>query len=113
MGGSAFAVNATGESMAWSVCTNANAADNKSAYWFPWLYFHDPATGEFESVDIGYVNVYYFQNNNVVLKNELDEARAELQETAAAQEAMRYRLKKAASDLGKTQSSELGDTATL
>ncbi|PNH26364.1 hypothetical protein VD0002_g9629 [Verticillium dahliae] len=60
MGGSAFAADATGESMARSTCTNAKAADDKSAYWFPWLYFHDPITRRFEPVDIGYVNVYYF-----------------------------------------------------
>lgn len=59
MGGSAFAADATGESMARSTCTNAKAADDKSAYWFPWLYFHDPITRRFEPVDIGYVNVYY------------------------------------------------------
>ncbi|KAM9874674.1 hypothetical protein VDGL01_11231 [Verticillium dahliae] len=60
MGGSAFAADATGESMTRSTCTNAKAADDKSAYWFPWLYFHDPITRSFEPVDIGYVNVYYF-----------------------------------------------------
>lgn len=59
MGGSNFAADATGDSMAESTCTNAKAADDKRAYWFPWLYFHDPTTGDFEPVDIGYVNVYY------------------------------------------------------
>ncbi|KAH6976654.1 hypothetical protein EDB80DRAFT_740000 [Ilyonectria destructans] len=44
MGGSGFAADATGESMARSTCTNAKATDDKSAYWFPWLYFHDPVT---------------------------------------------------------------------
>ncbi|CRK11286.1 hypothetical protein BN1708_010092 [Verticillium longisporum] len=60
MGGRNFAPDATGDSMALSMCTNAKAADDKSAYWFPWLYFHDPVTGTFEPVDIAYVNVYYF-----------------------------------------------------
>ncbi|KAG7122041.1 hypothetical protein HYQ44_002939 [Verticillium longisporum] len=60
MGGRNFALDATGDSMALSMCTNAKAADDKSAYWFPWLYFHDPVTGVFEPVDIAYVNVYYF-----------------------------------------------------
>ncbi|KAH7363560.1 hypothetical protein B0T11DRAFT_94752 [Plectosphaerella cucumerina] len=60
VGGSGFAADATGESLARSSCTSAKAADDKSAYWFPWLYFRDPATGRFEPVEIGYVNVYYF-----------------------------------------------------
>lgn len=59
LGGSMFAVDATGESMARSRCTNAKAADDNSAYWFPWLYFQDPETRKFERVEIFYVNVYY------------------------------------------------------
>jgi hypothetical protein len=58
-GGSNFAEDATGESMALSRCTNAKVVEDKSAYWFPWLYFRDPATHSFEPVEIDYVNVYY------------------------------------------------------
>lgn len=60
MGGSAFTKDATGESMSQSKCTNARVLEDKSAYWFPALYFQDPDTKAFEPVDIHYVNVYYF-----------------------------------------------------
>jgi hypothetical protein len=59
LGGSRFAADTTGESIARSRCTNAKAADDNSAYWFPWLYFQDPGTRKFEPVEISYVNVYY------------------------------------------------------
>lgn len=59
VGGSNFGANATGESMARSRCTSANVLEDKSSYWFPWLYFRDPVTGMFEAVDIFYVVVYY------------------------------------------------------
>ncbi|KAH7354151.1 WSC domain-containing protein [Plectosphaerella cucumerina] len=60
MGGSAFTKDSTGESQAQSKCTNARVLEDRSAYWFPALYFQDPATKAFEPVDIHYVNVYYF-----------------------------------------------------
>ncbi|EEY16685.1 WSC domain-containing protein [Verticillium alfalfae VaMs.102] len=60
VGGNNFAMDSTGESLAKSECTSAKALDDKSAYWFPWLYFHDEAKDTFEPVDINYVNVYYF-----------------------------------------------------
>ncbi|KAJ0145562.1 hypothetical protein CTA2_1012, partial [Colletotrichum tanaceti] len=60
MGGSNFGMSATGETLTQSKCTNAMINGDNSAYWFPTLYFHDPKTKQFESVDIFYVNVYYF-----------------------------------------------------
>lgn len=60
VGGSAFNLDSTGESMAKSKCTSAKVKEDKSAYWFPWLYFQDPESGDFEPVNIHYVNVYYF-----------------------------------------------------
>jgi hypothetical protein len=59
VGGSNFGAEATGESMMRSRCTSANVLEDKSSYWFPWLYFQDPATGRFEAVDIFYTVVYY------------------------------------------------------
>ncbi|KAK1580513.1 uncharacterized protein LY79DRAFT_520702 [Colletotrichum navitas] len=60
MGGSNFGMSATGETLAQSKCSNAMISGDDSAYWFPSLYFHDPKTQAFESVDVFYVNVYYF-----------------------------------------------------
>ncbi|KAM0275912.1 hypothetical protein ACHAQH_007299 [Verticillium albo-atrum] len=60
VGGNNFAKDSTGETLAKSECTSAKALQDKSAYWFPWLYFHDEGKDTFEPVDINYVNVYYF-----------------------------------------------------
>lgn len=60
MGGSGFSISATGKDMQNSKCSNALVKGDNSAYWFPSLYFHDPKTGEFESVDLYYFNAYYF-----------------------------------------------------
>lgn len=60
MGGSNFGMSATGESLTQSKCTNAMINGDNSAYWFPSLYFQDPKTKQFESVEVFYVNVYYF-----------------------------------------------------
>lgn len=59
MGGSNFGKSATGKDLLESNCSNANVKGDNSAYWFPSLYFHDPKTGEFESVDMYYFNAYY------------------------------------------------------
>ncbi|KAK2003633.1 hypothetical protein LX36DRAFT_666293 [Colletotrichum falcatum] len=59
MGGSNFGMSATGETLSQSKCTNAMINGDNSAYWFPSLYFRDPKTHAFESVDVFYVNVYY------------------------------------------------------
>ncbi|KAH7170467.1 hypothetical protein EDB81DRAFT_876498 [Dactylonectria macrodidyma] len=60
MGGSGFSITATGEDLQNSNCSNALVKGDNSAYWFPSLYFHDPETGDFESVDLYYFNAYYF-----------------------------------------------------
>jgi hypothetical protein len=59
MGGSAFSKSVTGEELMNSKCTNAQIKGDFSSYWFPSLYFHDEESGEFEDVEISYVNVYY------------------------------------------------------
>ncbi|KPM43470.1 hypothetical protein AK830_g3060 [Neonectria ditissima] len=60
MGGSGFSSSATGKDMLDSKCSNALVKGDNSAYWFPSLYFHDPETGDFESVELYYFNAYYF-----------------------------------------------------
>ncbi|KAI5465729.1 hypothetical protein BGZ63DRAFT_420277 [Mariannaea sp. PMI_226] len=59
-GGNAFSLTSTGQDLTKSTCSNANVKGDNSAYWFPSLYFHDPKTGKFESVDLYYFNAYYF-----------------------------------------------------
>ncbi|KAL8353912.1 hypothetical protein RB601_003660, partial [Gaeumannomyces tritici] len=60
MGASNFGLNATGDSLLRSSCTTALIKDDLSAYWFPKLYFKDPKTDLFESVNLSYMNVNYF-----------------------------------------------------
>ncbi|KAH6624786.1 hypothetical protein B0J18DRAFT_397774 [Chaetomium sp. MPI-SDFR-AT-0129] len=60
MGASNFGFNATGETLRQSKCTTAMAKADLSAYWFPTLYFQDPATKLLEPVKMFYMNVYYF-----------------------------------------------------
>ncbi|KAK3938504.1 NOL1/NOP2/sun family protein [Diplogelasinospora grovesii] len=60
LGASNFGLNATGESLKQSSCTTALPKNDKSAYWFPTLFFKDPIDGHFEQVDFFYMNVYYF-----------------------------------------------------
>lgn len=59
MGGSAFGLNSTGESLINSQCTNAMVYGDNSNYWFPSVYFHDETDDTFEPVEVFYVNVYY------------------------------------------------------
>ena len=59
LGGSNFGISATGESLLNSNCSTAKVKGDFSNYWFPSLYFNDPATGKFETVEISYVNAYY------------------------------------------------------
>lgn len=59
MGASNFGLNATGETLRRSSCTTARLKGDLSAYWFPTLYFQDPATGLLEQVGLDYMNVYY------------------------------------------------------
>ncbi|KAL2201204.1 hypothetical protein P885DRAFT_26067 [Corynascus similis CBS 632.67] len=60
MGASNFGFNVTGQSLRESKCTTALPRADMSAYWFPTLYFQDPATNLLEPVDMFYMNVYYF-----------------------------------------------------
>lgn len=60
MGASNFGIGSTGETIVNSQCTNAMIKGDNSNYWFPSLYFQDPSTKKFESVDVFYVNAYYF-----------------------------------------------------
>ncbi|KAM7196010.1 protein of unknown function (DUF1996) domain containing protein [Naviculisporaceae sp. PSN 640] len=60
MGASGFGLNSTGEDLMNSRCTTAKPKADKSAYWFPTLFFKDPEDGHFEQVNFFYMNVYYF-----------------------------------------------------
>jgi hypothetical protein len=59
-GGSGFSMSATGADMVKSKCSTAMVKGDNSAYWYPALYFKDPNNGSIESVNINYVNAYYF-----------------------------------------------------
>ncbi|CAK7210767.1 hypothetical protein SEUCBS140593_000941 [Sporothrix eucalyptigena] len=59
-GSNAFGNSATGETLLTSTCSTANVAGDKSAYWMPQVFFHDPKNGSFEPVPLFYMNVYYF-----------------------------------------------------
>ncbi|KAL1900133.1 hypothetical protein Sste5346_002443 [Sporothrix stenoceras] len=59
-GSNAFGNSATGETLLTSTCSTANIAGDKSAYWMPQVFFHDPKNGSFEPVPLFYMNVYYF-----------------------------------------------------
>jgi hypothetical protein len=58
-GGNAFALSMTEDQALTSTCTSSLVKNDKSNYWTPSLYFQDPATGQLESVDMFYMNVYY------------------------------------------------------
>jgi len=60
-GGNAFAVTMTDtQALEKSTCTSSLVKNDKSNYWTPSLYFKDPKTGKLESVEMFYMNVYYF-----------------------------------------------------
>ncbi|KAF4621963.1 hypothetical protein G7Y89_g14382 [Cudoniella acicularis] len=59
-GGNAFALSMTDDQALGSTCTSSLVKNDKSNYWTPSLYFKDPQTGSLESVDMFYMNVYYF-----------------------------------------------------
>lgn len=58
-GGSNFATTMTNTQALASNCTSSRIKNDKSNYWTPTLYFVDPKTGNFESVELFYMNVYY------------------------------------------------------
>ncbi|KAK0711280.1 hypothetical protein B0H67DRAFT_494035 [Lasiosphaeris hirsuta] len=60
MGANNIGFNTTGEDLRKSTCTTALPKADLSAYWFPRLYFKDPAGGKLEPVKFFYMNVYYF-----------------------------------------------------
>jgi len=59
-GGNAFNVSMTDTQPLESTCTSSRINNDKSNYWVPTLYFKDPKTGQLESVDLFYANIYYF-----------------------------------------------------
>jgi hypothetical protein len=59
-GGNAFALTMTDDQALGSTCTSSLVKNDKSNYWTPSLYFVDPKNGSIESVDMFYMNVYYF-----------------------------------------------------
>lgn len=59
-GGNAFALDMDDDTAYKSTCTSAMINNDLSNYWTPTLYFKDPKTGELESVEFFYQNVYYF-----------------------------------------------------
>ncbi|KAJ3497299.1 hypothetical protein NLG97_g2013 [Lecanicillium saksenae] len=60
LGGSNFGLSSTGEDLMNSKCSTAKVKGDNSNYWFPTLYFKDPKSGNLESVELFYANVYYF-----------------------------------------------------
>ncbi|OAQ95936.1 hypothetical protein LLEC1_02031 [Akanthomyces lecanii] len=60
LGGSNFGLSSTGEELKNSKCSTALIKGDNSNYWFPSLYFKDPKSGNLESVELFYANVYYF-----------------------------------------------------
>ncbi|KAN0098789.1 protein of unknown function (DUF1996) domain containing protein [Hyaloscypha variabilis] len=57
-GENAFALTSTDNQLLSSTCTSALVKNDKSAYWTPSLYFHDPSTGLLENVEMYYMNVF-------------------------------------------------------
>ncbi|KAK1835076.1 hypothetical protein QBC39DRAFT_170053 [Podospora conica] len=60
MGGSNIGWSSTGEDLRKSPCSNTLLNADKSAYWFPKLYFKDPSDGKLEPVPFYYAAIYYF-----------------------------------------------------
>jgi len=58
-GASNFATNSSFTTLRSSKCTSCEVNQDLSNYWFPKLYFHDPATGLFEEVSNGGLLIYY------------------------------------------------------
>lgn len=58
-GGSAFALSMTNNQLLSSTCTSSIVKNDKSNYWYPSLFFHDPVDGSFTPVPLFYMNVYY------------------------------------------------------
>ena len=59
MGGNALAATMGPDTALHASCTNSKPKADKSNYWWPKLYFHDPNNGSFIDVDLYYAKVYY------------------------------------------------------
>ncbi|KAL1745622.1 hypothetical protein HDZ31DRAFT_62935 [Schizophyllum fasciatum] len=68
-GGSNFAANATYDDLLESSCTSCKVVEDKTNYWFPKLYFKDPADGKFEEVSNGGLLIYYQNRGDEDKKN--------------------------------------------
>ncbi|KDQ20403.1 hypothetical protein BOTBODRAFT_306441 [Botryobasidium botryosum FD-172 SS1] len=58
-GGNNFYANETYDTVRGSSCTSCLVKQDLSQYWFPKLYFHDKAKGQFEPVPNGGLLIYY------------------------------------------------------
>lgn len=58
-GGNNFALAMSDTTLAGSTCTSSLVKNDKSDYWAPKVYFHDPNNGSFIDVPLYYMNVYY------------------------------------------------------
>ncbi|KAL3423325.1 hypothetical protein PVAG01_05072 [Phlyctema vagabunda] len=59
-GGNAISSTSTTSDLLASTCTSCEVSQDKSAYWFPQLYFENFGTGKFEAVDqVGGLLAYY------------------------------------------------------
>jgi hypothetical protein len=65
-GRSGFALRMTDTSALDSNCTTAFVKNDKSNYWVPSLYFQDPKTGQFESAELFYMNIYYLYVSRLI-----------------------------------------------
>ena len=59
MGGSGLSTTMGNDTALHSSCTNSKPKADKSNYWFPTLWFHDPNNGSYTKVDLYYAKVYY------------------------------------------------------
>src|SRR3954468_23705173 len=60
-GGNAFGPDVTYEKLRNATCTTAFVTEDKSNYWVPRLYYHDPKNGSYINVPNGGLLVYYLQ----------------------------------------------------
>ncbi|KAL1745623.1 hypothetical protein HDZ31DRAFT_62936 [Schizophyllum fasciatum] len=68
-GGSNFAANSTYDQLVRSDCTSCKVVQDKTNYWFPKLYFKDPAVGKYEEVANGGLLIYYQNRGDEDVQN--------------------------------------------
>ncbi|KAF9053089.1 hypothetical protein BJ165DRAFT_1570503 [Panaeolus papilionaceus] len=68
-GGSKFRADSTYDTLRSSSCTSCLIAQDKSAYYFPKLYFRDPQTLKYEPVPNGNLLVYYLNRGSADVAN--------------------------------------------